>query len=329
MFCSQCGTKVAAPEARFCSNCGHILEPKTETAPNSELNFRSPPTQESEKPPNRRGIILLVLLFLALIGIYSALLLSAFVGKTPRGQETGWVLIWTAVFFYFLFRRFGKKGWSGTATGLALGFIVLVAANVVAKTKQNDPDYWLSHAPEYVAIQKYDPSVFARIQSELQEFSKQRGITKEIVAEKLAPILMTVGQKALAQTTDEALVEFARSRLTLLEEVAKASANDCDILFSGKADVAHFSRINAYQSEESRLAARKALIRVIEDAIGKPRQSFNDEARLSHLTAQLEIKLKASGLSLSYVFPDIFGSGKYVFYRYSHAALRYRCSTLP
>jgi len=307
MFCSKCGVRVASPEASFCSNCGQKLERTSELAPRPEVKSSAPTGQRSSRlwsVSKNFKIFLFVLLCIALIGMYAAMLLPALVGEKLRTQEAMGIVFWTSLFFYVLFRRFGNKGWMGAIAGFGVGFLVLVAADVVARAKQNEPAYILSHNPEYLAIQKYDSDEFHRIKTELEALSSEPNATKQLVLAKLTPMLMAVVQKALTQTTDEAIVQFARSKLTSLEEVANGSVDDCAAVISGKVNPDSLSRIVAYSTQQSRKANSEAMVRLIEGAAGKPRQPSSDEARYGRLIAQVEAKLKTRGLSTEHVFSD-------------------------
>ncbi|MGH9427030.1 MAG: hypothetical protein ACRD2L_12100, partial [Terriglobia bacterium] len=154
---------------------------------------------------------------------------------------------------------------------------------------------------------KYDPAEFQRIRTELEALTKDRNTTEEIVFAKLTPILLSVVQKAMTQTSDDAVVQWARAKLAYLEEVATANADDCYLVISGKADAAFHSRLLGYMSPQSMNANKEASIRVIEGAAGRPRQPLNDEARYARLIAQLETKLKAVGLTTNSVFYDTPG----------------------
>jgi len=305
MFCSHCGERVVSLEARFCSKCGNELNRADEPKPERQDKADAPTNQRSAPlAPVRLGGIVLVLLVAATIGIYAAILIPAFEGIRAGGPNVSGAVIWTCILFYVLFRRFGKNGWMGAIAGFGVGFLVLVAADVVARAKQNEPAYILSHNPEYLAIQKYDPDEFQRIKTELEALSREPNATKQLVLAKLAPMLVAVVQKALTQTTDEAIVQFARSKLTSLEEVANGSFDDCAAVISGKVNPDSLSRIVAYSTEQSRKANSEAMVRLIEGAASKPRQPSSDEARYGRLIAQVEVKLKTRGLSTEHVFSD-------------------------
>ncbi len=252
-------------------------------------------------------MLLFVLLVVGTIGIYAAILIPAFAGILPGGQSVSGAVISTSIIFYILFRRSRKKGWAGAIVGFGVGFFVLVAAHVLARAKQNEPDYILTHNPAYVAIQKYDSDEFRRIKTQVEALAKQPNATHQVVLAKLSPMLMAVAQKALTQTTDEAVIQLARSKLTSLEEVANGSAEDCAAVISGKVNPDSLSRIVAHSSEQSRRANSDAIVRVIESAAGRPQQPSIDTARYARLIAQIEVKLKALGLSTEYMLSDAAG----------------------
>ncbi len=308
LICSRCAEKVVSPDARFCSNCGNELNGEDVPRPEHQEKLAPPTNQRSASlGPMRFGGMLFVLLAVALIGVYAAILIPALEGIRPGGQNVTSAVIWTSILFYVLFRRSGRKAWMGAIAGFGVSFFVLVAAHVVAKTKQNDPDYILAHYPEYLAIQKYDPVEFRRFKTELAAVAKEPNATQQAVLAKLAPMLMAVVQKALTQTTDEAVILFARSKLTSLEEIANRSADDCSGVISGKANPDLLSRIVGYSSEQSRKANSEAIIRVMESAAGRARQASTNEARFARLIAQVEVRLKSLGLSTLYVFSDAPG----------------------
>jgi hypothetical protein len=154
MFCSHCGKEVISPEARFCPNCGieiykaskdeHQHPEKQSASTNQKSTQKSAPT----KPLRISGIIF-ILLFVVSLGIYLAAIIPAFAGNRPssQGVATGFIT-WNVILFYILFRWKNKKGWVGGIAGFVFGFGVLVAAEVVAINKQNNPSYTLSHSPE-------------------------------------------------------------------------------------------------------------------------------------------------------------------------------------
>lgn len=314
MFCSQCGARLAFPEVRFCSSCGHELARADEPVPKLQEKVSVPKKQRSL--PLWRvlvGKIFFILLCVAMVGVYASMVILAFNGTAPSGKDfsmTGMTIFWTSVFFYYLFRRLGKNGWTGVLISFCISFPALAVANHVAKVKRNTTEYMLSHNPVSIAIQKYDPAEFQRIKAEMQKLDEQPNLTREAAIAKLTPMLMTVMQKALAQTTDEAVVEFARSRLFALEEVARTNVDDCYATISGKVDAASVSRIVALSEQTGKAnteANREAMVHVIEGAIGRPRQPSNDDIRYDQLIKQVEAKLKAVGLSVDYVFLDAPG----------------------
>src|SRR5216684_5762932 len=228
MFCSHCGSKVISPEAQFCPNCGSALNKANKDESEHQEEVYATTNQKSVPlEPTRFGGIILILLVVASVGIYAGALIPAFAGIRPssQGVAAGFIA-WNAILFYILFRRNNKKGWVGAIAGFVFGFVVLVTAEVIAKTKQNDPGYILSHSPAYLAIQKYDPAMFQHMKTEMEALAKQPDVTQQVVLSKLEPMLIETLQKALTQTTDEAIVQFARRKVATLEKVANVSKND-------------------------------------------------------------------------------------------------------
>jgi hypothetical protein len=72
--------------------------------------------------------IWLVLVGVALVGMYADEILIAFAGQdTTNPQSASGVLFWTALFFALLWKRRGKSGWTGVAIGIGIAFVVLIA----------------------------------------------------------------------------------------------------------------------------------------------------------------------------------------------------------
>lgn len=307
MFCAHCGSKVISPDARFCPNCGGELNIANKDESEHQARIFAPKNQRSVPlEPTRFGEILLVLLVVASIGIYAAALIPAFAGIRPssQGNIVGPFLGWNAILFYNLFRRKNKKGWNGAIAGFVLGFVVLVTAEVVAKIKQNDPSYILSHSPEFIAIQKYDPAMFQRMKTEMEDLAKKPDTTQQVLLSKLAPMMTETLQKALTQTTDEAIVQLARRKVATLEKVANVSENDCSAIFSKQVNPDIEARLVTYIPEQDQKEISIATVSVIENAAGRPQQSLNDSARLDRLMAPIELKMHASGLSIKYLISD-------------------------
>ena len=111
-------------------------------------------------------------------------------------------------------------------------------------------------------------------------------------------------QKALTQTTDEAIVQFARRKVVALGKVANVSKDDCSAIFSGKVNSDIQARLTTYISEQDQKEINIAVASVIENAAGRPQQLLNDLARLDRLMAPIEVKMHASGLSIKYLISE-------------------------
>ncbi len=315
MFCPHCGSRVTPPKAQFCQSCGGKLNEENKIEPENQEKVLVP-TKSNSAPapaplkPNRFGGILLVLFVIALIGIYAAILIPAFAGIRPSSQGAssqgginGFVF-GNAILFYILFRRKNKKGWVGAIAGMVFGLVVLGIADGIAQVKQHGTDFLLSHSPEYLAVQKFDPAMFQNMKSELETLAKKPDTTQQVILSKLAPLMNETILKALSKTTDDATVQFARIKVANLEKVANLNENDCSAIFSKQITPEIQARIITYIPDQNQKEISIAIVNVIESAAGRPQQSLNDSARLDRLMAPIEVKMHASGLSIKYLISD-------------------------
>ena len=86
--------------------------------------------------------IWLVLVGVALVGIYADEILIAFAGRdTTNPQSASGVLFWTGLFFALLWKRRGKSGWTGVAIGIGIAFVALIACGGIrgVRTGTFDP----------------------------------------------------------------------------------------------------------------------------------------------------------------------------------------------
>lgn len=304
-FCSNCGSKVIPSEARFCPNCGNELNNANKHAPEYQEKVSTPTSQKSVPPkPTHFNRIIFILIILFTASIYAGVLIPAFEGVESTNNEGIGFIIWNVMLFYTLFKRKNRKGVSGVITGLVFSFVIMAVAQVIAKTKQSEPDYILSHSPVYLAIQKYDPMTFQQMKTEMESLSQKRGITVQDVIAKLEPMTMVPFQKALTQTTDEAIVRFARIKLANLEKVANVSEEDCSTIISGNVNYDTQARILKYFSKQDTKMNNTEIASVIENAVGRPQQPVSDLARLKQITSPIESKMRDVGLSISYLFSD-------------------------
>ena len=125
MHCTQCGL-LASPDAKFCSKCGSPIGA-----------FATPTAVTLEPTPTKKlSVFWLYLVGLLLVGAYAAVFIPAAAGKEINPQAGTGTFFWTALFFYLLWKRLGRKGWHGTLIGLAVGFFVaFVAAFISASVR--------------------------------------------------------------------------------------------------------------------------------------------------------------------------------------------------
>jgi hypothetical protein len=119
-------------------------------------------------------------------------------------------------------------------------------------------------------------------------------------------MLMAVAGKAITQTSDDALIQFARWKISQLQEVGRASPKDCYAVLSGESDIGLAARIMAYASEKTKQESQRVTAFVIQQA-NKSRQFDTDKVRFGRLIARIEARLKASGLSINFLTPDTRG----------------------
>jgi hypothetical protein len=74
----------------------------------------------------------LYILALAIVGSYAAAFIPAFAGQKLTPVAGNGILLWTALLFYVVWKRRGRKGWHGTLIGLGAGFVVLVLASYIS-----------------------------------------------------------------------------------------------------------------------------------------------------------------------------------------------------
>lgn len=305
MFCPHCGSEITSSDARFCTNCGNELNSVAKSKPEHQGKV-SVPTGQKSMPAKltRFSRITFILIILFTAGIYAGVLIPAFEGVKPTKDEGIGFVIWNTVLFYTIFKRKNGKGSVGVFTGLVTSFVIMVVAQFIALTMQNKPDYILRQSPEFIAIQKYDPTTFQQMKTEMESLSQKPGITIQDVIAKLEPMIAGPFQKALTETTDEAIVRFARRKLVNLEIVGNVSVEDCSTIISGVENYDSQARIIKYFSDQDQKKNHIAIADVIENAVGKPQQSVSDLARLKQLTSPIESKMQKVGLSISYLFAD-------------------------
>jgi hypothetical protein len=118
MQCSQCSNLMAA-DAKFCSNCG---KPLSEVLPGNSNN--TPTSKAAVAKPGR--FVLLVVGSLLAFG-YALMFVSAFEGRELTPELGAGFTFWTAVWFYYFWKRRALSGWHGALIGTGIGLILFFA----------------------------------------------------------------------------------------------------------------------------------------------------------------------------------------------------------
>jgi hypothetical protein len=95
---------------------------------------------ESEMPEPRKSLFIwIVIVGIGLVGIFAAILIPAFTGQKPTtNPPVGlYVMLWTGLFFYLMWKQQDKKSWQGTLIGLGVGFFVYTGAIMVASSNRS------------------------------------------------------------------------------------------------------------------------------------------------------------------------------------------------
>lgn len=120
MYCNRCRTYAAA-DAKFCSNCGNPVI--------SENSIDAPSVEAVDGKP---GIFGLYFAGILIAFGYAFMFFSAFTdGKSITPQLGGSATFWTAVWFYYVWKRRALDRWRGALIGTALGLLLFSAAAFV------------------------------------------------------------------------------------------------------------------------------------------------------------------------------------------------------
>ena len=334
MFCSQCGTFVA-DDASFCQKCGaKIPRPQTQplqqaikigesaavppqapanTAPTNDNDARAVLLERAvaerlQKPikiepvaPTKGQIVSSIGAVLMLTLMYLTVIAPAFEGlEFNFGKNGGGFLMITAICYWYLFKRRGYKGWLGGIFGVVSSLGVLVIAAAIGSHVRNSPANALERNPQVAALQKHHPQEYGQIEKDIVA-AKARGASPAEIQALVASKILPITYKAIRNTSDGALLEYAQAKTRMFRDVAAKSPDDCALLMAGKgveAGPAVVARILTGVPEETKTAMSKSLARVIEesgafDTVLDPKT----EARFDVLYEQIDTKLKARGTS--------------------------------
>lgn len=319
MFCPKCGTP-CADEASFCHKCGaeipteNAAKPKAPVAHVSVNDERAAFPEQSgsvsngplpPKPQSTAHTLTTVAAVSFLFAMYLNILGPAFSGLefNTKGRDQIYVLFFSGLIGWWLFKSRGFNKWIGGTLGVALSLAVLIAGVVISARAKNSVEYVLAHTPQIAALQKHQPQEYAQIEKEIAA-AKSRGAKTDELQALLNAKVAVLALKVIQSTSDGALLEYGQTKLQMFRDVAAKSTDHCVLLISGKTQEAGpgvAERILASVSEETKAATRKALVRVIKEAVLLETVSDTTvEARFNALYDQVDSKLKSRGTSVYY-----------------------------
>ena len=319
MFCPQCGVEVT-DDSKYCFKCGKDIPrespPPVNHAPPNDVRAAFPeqpvsaavPSHPPKPQSTRRRTWTTVAAVFFLFAMYFNVIAGAFSGVEfyTKGRDQLYVLFFGGLFFWWLFKSYGRNKWVGGILGVVLSFVVLVAGVVIDKRTKGSVEYVMEHTPQIAAVKKNHPYEYAQIAKELEGLAAKGAKPEEypsLLNSRLTPITL----KAVHSTSDAAIFEYGRTKLLMLRDVAANNADDCVMLMSGEAQNATpavSSHIFSAMSEETKTASRKAIGRVIEDeGMGRFEQE-NADARFEQLYRLIDDKLKLAGTSAFYFMDE-------------------------
>lgn len=248
MNCIGCGTAVEGTR-RFCSECNGS---SGDTALGANSHTQS-------KPPR---VLWLVLVVIAMIGTYAAVLMPALTGS--RSDATGMLgcVFWTGLFFFLIWKRSERTPWIGAAIGAVLGLAFVFITDVLAlRSTSLELD-----GVVFSAVDAFDPAAGAAL--------RQIRSNEALVKQQLQPLLALAVQTA----SDDAVLEFSDAQRALFEPSTPAGLNRCAAAASGRA-AASSSALS--RSETEKIAA--AMAKLFHSASRNRTAATIDIARLQEI----------------------------------------------
>jgi zinc-ribbon domain len=124
MYCTECGAKIA-DDAKYCQQCGKPIAAAVMTNPPEQTT--SPASGEPTPSP-----FWLYLLGTLTIGTYAAMLIVGFAGKGVYSQSGLASMLWSSLFFYFLWKRRARRAWQGALIGAVIGIVIFLMAVLIS-----------------------------------------------------------------------------------------------------------------------------------------------------------------------------------------------------
>lgn len=312
MFCSKCGTELAA-DSKFCSKCGKAIEtqlPVKNTMPQSP-SLESAPQSRILAGLTKKQILTMLPWALIIIILNAGKLMMASVGEIDVDGRNAFILMFlTGGVFWYFWKVCNRQGWVGGVVGVAVSILIIMLSAVGAGYVRGQPEYILEHTAPYPVIKKRFPKEYDSMYQDLVAAAKEKKLTAEYARGMLDKEITPLLNQSLNTTSDPALLLFTKAKLSLLREVAKNNPEDCYTLMSGAitdADPATQIRISKYISPETRALLGEAMQKVIEES-GTYWETLEtptiEKAHFNHLLAQLNTVLTNKYSSSVYYFTD-------------------------
>ena len=316
MFCSQCGTELAA-DSIFCFKCGKQIQEHSliaEPSPDDSILPHPSPLDPAPQPPKPAGLtkrqnFTLAFWTLLLISIFFVeVLIPALYGeKYDIAKKGGTLMFGTGWAFWYFWKVRNRKGWVGGIVGVAVSILVLFLGAAIGGYVRGQPDYVLEHTPAFSAIKQHFPKEYESMLQELIALNKEKKLTVEDITGLLDNKIIPLLNQAVKTTSDPAMLLFGKAKLSAFRDAAKDNPADCYAMMSGDADPATQIRISKYMSPETSALNEQAMQKVFEDT-GTYRQAMDSptsEARSKTLFTQLDaILTRKYSLSAYDLFDD-------------------------
>ena len=130
MFCSKCGTELAAPSDSFCRKCG---QPQVPIGAASAEGKQISPAIVAGKQPGSKGIGRNGWLGVFVLVLFYGEVLINYVNRNPMSANSvGGTAVVAGIVFAYIWRHRGRNGWIGFAIGLVVGIVLLFLTGMVA-----------------------------------------------------------------------------------------------------------------------------------------------------------------------------------------------------
>ena len=187
MNCIECGAAIEGP-SRFCANCraGFTASPDTAAPPRKPIR-----------------VIWIILVVIALIGTYAAVLIPAAIGRQP--DSTGWsgMIFWTGLLLFLLWKRMDRAPWQGALIGGLVGLAVVTGASNLAR-QIAPPTVSQSDDEVLIALAHFDPAAAERVRRIWSD--------KALAQRRLQPLLAS----AVGTASDEAVLLLSDAQQAIL-----------------------------------------------------------------------------------------------------------------